>query len=55
MLATVSVSTVIVCVEPSGLALACLESITALDCLERRGGGTEVVLLESTLLSLPFS
>jgi hypothetical protein len=54
MLDTVSVSTVIVWVDPSGLAFACLDSIIALDCLERRGGGTEVVLL-ALVLSPPFS
>lgn len=54
MLETVSVSTVMVCVDPSGRAFACLDSIIVLDCLERRGGGTEVVLL-APMLSPPFS
>lgn len=58
ILETVSVSTVILCVEPvSGFDLACFVD-RALDCLETKGGGgTELVLLESALivpLSAPF-
>lgn len=55
MLGTVSVSTVMVCLDVSGFGLACLDDM--LECLVRRGGGTDAVLLDSTLalLSLPLS
>lgn len=56
MLETVSVSTVIVWVEPSGLVFPCLADM-ALDCRATGGGGTEVVRRSTMLgaLSLPLS
>jgi hypothetical protein len=54
MLVTVSVSTVIFCVDPSCFDLGGLAD-RALDCLVIVGGGTDEVLLPSNLLSVAFS